>query len=84
MSQLIPKGHENLLEREIAFYERNRTEFLSKHPGRFLLIFGENLEGVFNEVDDAIKEGIHKFGMDPFLVRKSGEDTPVFHVPFKF
>lgn len=48
MSQLIPKGHENLLEREIAFYERNRTEFLSKHPGRYLLIFGENLEGVFN------------------------------------
>lgn len=72
---------ENLLQVESAYYERMRNDLLMKYPNRVLLIHGENVEGDFATMDDAITEGVRKFGSEPFLVRRSGDDEPVLSAP---
>ena len=75
------RDFDELLQVESAFYEQNRNELLMKYPNRVLLIYGENLEGDFESVDAAITEGVSRFGSEPFLVRRSGEDEPILSAP---
>ena len=71
----LEKRLDGLLEVESAFYESNRDDLLMKFPNRFLLIHGENLEGHFETMDDAITEGVLRFGSEPFLIRRAGPET---------
>ena len=74
-------SYDDLLTTEIAFYERERTRLLLEYPNRVLLIHGEKLEGDFDTQGAAVAEGFARFGSEPFLVRRSGEDTPVVSAP---
>ena len=74
------KGH--LLGEEIRFYEQNREALIGTHLNRYLLIKGSEVVGSFSTEGQAIGEGVRRFGTDePFLVRLTGEDTPVVSVP---
>ncbi len=68
----------SVLERETAFYERERAAFAAKYPGRYLLIYGDSLIDVFETMEDATAEGSRRFGGKPILVRLAGESAPVF------
>ena len=70
-----------LLGEEISFYESKRDELIRDHINRHLLIKGSELIGSFETRDQAIAEGCLRFGRGPFLVRLTGEDTPVVSVP---
>jgi len=72
---------ERLLATEIAFYETNRDELLRQHANRHLLIKGQALIGHFSTMDQAVGEGVRRYGSEPFLVRLSGTDTPAHTVP---
>jgi hypothetical protein len=63
--------HEDLsLSRELAVFEARRGELLRSHPGRYALLHGEELSGVFDTEADAITAGYDRFGYVPFLVKK--------------
>ena len=66
-----------LLAEEILFYEANKDEFIRDHLNRYLLIKGQVLIASYETEGAAIGEGVRRFGTEPFLVRLSGEDTPV-------
>lgn len=66
-----------VLEKEIEFYERNRDELANKYPGRYLLIYGDNLIGDYATRGDATTEGVRRFESEPVLVRLAGEGAPV-------
>ena len=68
------------LEKEIEFYERNRDELANKYPGRYLLIYGDDLIGDYATMGEATAEGSRRFGSTPTLVRLAGEGTPVFTI----
>ena len=70
-----------LLAEEISFYEANKEAFIRDHLNQHLLIKGNELISSHATETDAIEEGVFQFGTDPFLVRLTGEDTPVFSVP---
>lgn len=70
-----------LLADETDFYETNKDELIRNHINRYLLIKGPELIGSFASEDQAIAEGFRRFGTEPFLVRLTGEDTPVLFVP---
>jgi hypothetical protein len=70
-----------MLEQELAFYEEHRTEWLTKHPGRFVLVNGRELIGVFDNQDDALSEGARRFGLASFLVRRVEEAEELVQVP---
>ena len=70
-----------LLDEEISYYESRKEELIRDHINRYLLIKGSKLIGSFETRGLAIAEGYRLYGTGPFLVRLTGEDTPVGYVP---
>ena len=70
-----------LLGEEICFYEQNKEALIRDYLNRHLLIKGSEVIGSFSTESQAIGEGARRFGTEPFLVRLTGEDTPVVSVP---
>ena len=73
--------NDRLLVEETEFYDQNRERFIHEHANRHLLIKGRELVGSYLTADQAIGEGVRRFGTGPFLVRLAGEDIPVASVP---
>jgi len=57
------------LEKELATYKAKLPE-LKAQAGKYVLIHGEEVIGIYSAYDDALKEGYEKFGLDPFLVKR--------------
>ncbi len=75
----MPQKHE--LKKEIEYFEAHREEFESEHKDQYLLIHDTNLVGHFNTIEEAITEGVRKFGTGPFLARRAGESAPTLSNP---
>ncbi len=59
-----------MLAEERQFYDDHLQEWLRDYPGRFVLVRGKELIGVFDTPDDALAEGARRFGLSSFLVRR--------------
>jgi hypothetical protein len=64
------------LEQELAFFSRNRDEYVRTYPGQFLLIKGEQLVGGFTTEAEAYAAGLSKFGNQPFLIKQAVTEEP--------
>jgi hypothetical protein len=80
------------LDRERAVYLRERDRLIeSGHLGRWVVIRGEELVGVFDSFDDAMSAGYDRFGLDEvFMARQVARTDPIIpisrrtvHVPRK-
>ena len=58
------------LSRELAAYQRLLPTLTSGSEGRFALIAGDELLGVFDTYPDALTAGYAARGLEPFLVKK--------------
>ncbi|MCW5621003.1 MAG: hypothetical protein KIS79_07860 [Burkholderiales bacterium] len=58
------------LELELKTYQSLLPTLIGKDDGKFALIKGEELVGVYDSYPDALKIGYEKFGVEPFLVKK--------------
>lgn len=58
----------DLLAVEKAFWEERREDLAREHPGKFLLIKGAKVHGVFDSHDAGVTAGVAKFGRGPFWV----------------
>ena len=72
---MVDEQQGELLVEEIQFYEENKDRFLREHTNRHLLIKGRELIGSFTTRDQAVGEGVRRFGPGPFLVLLSGEES---------
>ncbi|MCW8965495.1 MAG: hypothetical protein OQK82_02230 [Candidatus Pacearchaeota archaeon] len=63
----------NILSQEINTYNQNKENLLKDNSGKFVLIKGNKIIGIYDTQNDAIKIGIDKFGNTPFLVKKIEE-----------
>ena len=61
-----------VLQQEIAAFERERTELEQHHKGKWALIQGDVLVGVYDSFENAANEGVSRFGAGPFLIRQVG------------
>jgi hypothetical protein len=57
------------LEREIATYTGKLPE-LQMHSGKFVLIKGDDVVGIFDSYRDALKAGYEQFRLEPLLVKQ--------------
>ncbi len=57
------------LEKEQATYERELPNLLS-HEGKFVLIFGDQVAGIFDTYHDALKVGYDRFKLSPFFIKQ--------------
>lgn len=57
------------LQKEVETYNSKLPELLGS-LGKFVLISGETVEGIFDTYADALKIGYEKFKLEPFLVKQ--------------
>jgi hypothetical protein len=68
----------NNLAQELATYAAKLTE-LQINTGKFVLIKGSSIEGIFDSYGDALKFGYEKFKLEPFLVKQISTDERVLY-----
>ena len=79
---------ERILAEEIAFYEKRFDEYRRKYPGRYLLIHGSNLIGVYEDETEANYDGYRQVWRTRteshgYLVLKAGDPAvSTITVPF--
>jgi len=69
------------LEIERKFFAQNRDQWRAAHPGKFVLVKGDQLIGTFNRPEDAIAEGARLFGTESFLVRSVDQSEDELYIP---
>lgn len=57
------------LAKEKAFLKQNQATLAEQHPGKYLLITGEQVHGAFETYEQGVSAGVQQFGAGPFLVR---------------
>jgi hypothetical protein len=58
------------LERELATFHDNFAKLLSDGEGKFALVHGSRIVGIFDTYADALAEGYKLFKLEPFLVKQ--------------
>ena len=69
------------LIQEQEFFDANRKEWLTKHPGKFALIKSAELVGTFDTAENAYVAGVERFGNVPFLIKQIVERDPIGTIP---
>lgn len=65
----MEKGPTTRFAAELATYERKLPELLSD-AGRFVLIKGSEIVGLFDSYQDAVTSGYQRFDLDEFFVKQ--------------
>jgi len=65
------------LEQELKTYEKEKERLLFEAKGKFVLIKGDKIIGVYAAKEDALIEGYKRFGNAEFLVKEITEIEPV-------
>ena len=66
------------LEVELEYFEQHRSEYLKTAAGKFALVKGQSLLGIFDSEAAAIRHGFQALGNVPFLVKQVTEvDIPL-------
>jgi hypothetical protein len=58
------------LKAEIETYNRNKQRLVAQGDGKFVVIQGCDIAGVWDTYEDALQAGYEKFGLTPFLVKQ--------------
>jgi hypothetical protein len=67
------------LSREEAAFEKERARLARDHCGKLALIHDDDVVGVFDNADDALHEGVRRFGLVRMVIREITPcDPPVF------
>lgn len=57
------------LEKELETYNNHLAEWTADN-GKFVLIRGDEVKGVYGTYEDALKEGFETYGLNEFLVKQ--------------
>jgi hypothetical protein len=59
------------LKTELETYEKHKNELVGSNVGKFVVIHGNDILGVLDTYEDAVKAGYEKCGLtNPFLVKQ--------------
>lgn len=64
------------LQKELEAFERLKSQLLEQE-GKYAVIHGDELIGVFSSYEDALKAGYQKVNLLPFLVKKISAIEPI-------
>jgi hypothetical protein len=69
------------LETEIAKYNELLPDLLAQGEGKYVVVAGERLVGIFETNDDAYTAGLEAVGVHPFLLRQILKVQPRAFLP---
>jgi hypothetical protein len=77
-TQIPDPPPDDVFAKEWAVYRREMPRLLAEgQEGRFVLIKGDTLHGVWDEFWDAVAEGRKHYGRGPFMVQQILEWEPI-------
>ncbi|MCL2174907.1 MAG: hypothetical protein FWB73_02565 [Treponema sp.] len=68
------------LERENVFYASHKTEFHEKYFGKWLVIVGDSLWGVFDKFSDAAEAAFRNYKPGEFMIHTPNHDDTVIQL----
>ena len=66
------------LKTEIETYEREKARLVAESEGKYALVHGDSVAGIWDTYTDALKAGYGQFGLKPFLVKQIRSIEPVY------
>jgi hypothetical protein len=66
---------------EMAYFKDHLEDLLLHHSGKFVLIHGAELAGVFDTMAAAYEAGIQNWGNVPMLIRQVRKEVTIETVP---
>lgn len=79
----MPAATTSKLQEELAFFERQRLDLLARAPGKYALIKGSEVIGIFDTEIEAARAGYRQIGNEPFLIKHIVEaDVPLIFTSF--
>jgi hypothetical protein len=66
------------LELELETFNEMKEHLLQAHEGKFALIKGREFIGAYDTPENAYREGIGKFGREPFLVKRISQSEETY------
>ena len=66
------------LEKELSTYDANLIDLLA-NAGKYVLISGEKIAGVFETYEEALQAGYEKYDLEPFLVKQINRAEPIYY-----
>ena len=69
------------LNEEQSFYVEKKAELLKAHEGKYALIKGRALLGVFDSPSAAYEEGVKRLGNVPMLIVRVQKEEPRAWIP---
>ena len=72
---------EEALQKELETYQQKLPELLQHSKDHFVLIKGDAIIGTYANFELAYTEGLAKFGLQPFLIKKVRENEPLEQIP---
>ena len=71
----------DVLREELAYFEENRSAWVTAHHGKFALIKGRSLLDTFTTFAEAYARGVELFGPESFLVKCILAEDPKHAIP---
>ncbi len=59
-----------MLEKEYAYFLKNKETLLQKYPDQFIVIINETVVGNYVTQEEALKEASSKYALGTFLIQK--------------
>ena len=69
---------------ELEFFQANKADLLKHYEGKFALVYGSALIGVWDSQASAYSNGIERFGNVRFLIKQILLEDPLESVPALF
>jgi hypothetical protein len=69
------------LSEELSFYSDIKEKLLEESRGKYVLIKGKRVAGIFDSEKSAYEKGLEKFGDIPFLIKKVADESCVESIP---
>lgn len=73
----------DIIDHEITWYKANRPELIKDYEGKFLIIRGEQLAGVYNSLTEAKESASLQFAYGTYIIehpvditKRRGQDSP--------
>ena len=72
-----------MLDKEFQYFLEHQQELASKYSGKFIVIVGDSVVGVYDTNEDAYEESLKSYKLGEFLIQECSGDafsyTTVFH-----
>ena len=71
----------SMLDVERKYFADNLPSLMARYGGRFIVIKDDTVVWAFATIDEALREGARRFGLQPFLMRLVSETPHEISIP---